>query len=205
MNGEAEQMYPRITNPHFFLPARFLARLHPEPTGRAQQLQMALKWKRASSASRSSPLWMAAGVLHARSLGSGGLAGDLFALRPQGWVLGNLEFCPFGTGCWAARPSLGVQSACTSPLPHFSHWHPSALLDDTSGKPAVPLPSVICRIIFFFAQKPQVFGLQIFHRAHLQRDHTKHAEWPFAHPSYRIRPIISTTASYDFFLYINII
>lgn len=53
----------------------------------------------------------------------------------------------------------------------------------------------------FFARKPQVFGLQTFHRARLQRDHAKHAERPFAHPSYRIRPIISTIASYDFFIY----
>lgn len=31
-----------------------------------------------------------------------------FALRPRGWVLGKLLFCSFGTGCWAARPGLGV-------------------------------------------------------------------------------------------------
>lgn len=62
-------------------------------------------------------------------VGSGGSAEDAFALQPRGWVLGWLWFCSFGTGCWAARPSLGVS------------WfvHPSLLSSSSSslGHPGV--------------------------------------------------------------------
>lgn len=119
-----------------------------------------------------------------------------YNLRAESW--GTLNSALLGR---AAGQHVPAWVSVRLYIPHFSHWHPGALLGDTSGKPAVLLPSVICRIFIFFAQKPQVFGLQIFHRARWQRDHTKHAEWPFAHPSYRIRPIISTIASYDFFIY----
>lgn len=130
---------------------------------------------------------------------------------------GETFILQFWDGLLGGTSQPGCQSVCASPLPPpppsplgtpvcaTAGTRSCALLGDTSGKSVVPRSSVIIIILFFLPGNHRFFGLQPFQRARLQRDPAKHAERPFAHPSYRIRPIISTIASYDFFLYINII
>lgn len=100
-----------------FLPSRSLpGEASSWATGRAQQLQMALKWKRASSSSWSSPLWMAAGILRAHGLGSGGLAGDLVRTTTSGLSPGEPWILLFWDGLLGSTSQPGCQSVCTSPI-----------------------------------------------------------------------------------------
>lgn len=142
-------------------------------------------------------VWAAAALPEARSH---------YDLGAESW--GNFNSAVSGRAAGRHVPASVSVGPCTPPASPVgapvcaaaAGARRSAPLGDAGGKSVVPPLSVIFFFIFF-ARKPQVFGLQTFHRARLQRDHAKHAERPFAHPSYRIRPIISTIASYDFFIY----
>lgn len=153
-------------------------------------------------------------------VGSSGSAEDAFALRPWGRVLGIIFFYSAVSGRAAGRHvpawvSVGLCILSSLLLLLLLPWAPQCTPQQVPGPVLCSVALVVNHlclhrvwfiiIFFFFAWKPQVLGLQPFHRARLQRDPAKHAERPFAHPSYRIRPIISTIASYDFFIYINII
>lgn len=174
-----------------------------------QQPQMALKWKRASSASRSSPPQNRSRFSVRSRFGQRRLCRRRVRTTTSGLSPGETLILPFRDGLLGGTSQPGCQSVRAPPpaspvgalvCAAAAGARRSAPLGDAGGKSVVPPLSVIFFFIFF-ARKPQVFGLQTFHRARLQRDHAKHAERPFAHPSYRIRPIISTIASYDFFIY----
>lgn len=142
-------------------------------------------------------VWAAAALPEARSH---------YDLGAESW--GNFNSAVSGRAAGRHVPAWVSVGPCTPP--RFSCRRPGVRCRrgcqaecSTRGRRwEISCASAECDFFFiFFARKPQVFGLQTFHRARLQRDHAKHAERPFAHPSYRIRPIISTIASYDFFIY----
>lgn len=174
-----------------------------------QQPQMALKWKRASSASRSSPPQNRSRFSVRSRFGQRRLCRRRVRTTTSGLSPGETLILPFRDGLLGGTSQPGCQSV-RAPPPRFSCRRPGVRCRrgcqaecSTRGRRwEISCASAECDFFFiFFARKPQVFGLQTFHRARLQRDHAKHAERPFAHPSYRIRPIISTIASYDFFIY----
>lgn len=95
-------------------------------------------------------------------------------------------------------PSL-VSPPLGTPVCAMAGTRSCAPLGDVGGKTVVPVLSVI--IFFFLPINHRLLVCSPFTECVCKGIPRSMQKWPFAHPSYRIRPIISTIASYDFFIY----
>lgn len=199
-----ESSFLRTEKPHFLLPAHSLPRAHPTRASLSEKSilhfpAVPFPPEKNPSRFRACPPAGAGGLRR----GSGGSAEDSFSSHydPGAESWGNFYSAVLGRAAGRHVPawvSVGLCIPSSPPPPRpwpprGAPWQYQVLCSAGSLRWDISCASLGCDDgIFFFAQKPQVLGLQPFHEAHLQRDPAEHAEWPFAHPSHRIRPIIST-------------